>query len=271
MSFGSRVAAARRAYGPLCVGIDPHPEILQRWGLEDSVDGLARFTQICVDAFAGQVGFIKPQAAFFERFASPGIAVLEDLLAASRHSGSLVILDAKRGDIGSTARAYADAYLDEDSPLAVDAITVNPFLGVEALAPFFEAADVSDAGVFVLALTSNPGGAEVQNARDGDQTVAGAILDNLRERNAGTHPMGPAGAVVGATIGATDEDLDINGPLLVPGLGAQGARPEDIRRLFADVPQAVIPSVSRAVLREGPRVADLRACAAHMAEALVSS
>lgn len=271
MSFGSRMSAARSAYGPLCVGIDPHPEILELWGLDDSVDGLTQFTRICVDAFAGHVGFIKPQAAFFERFASPGVAVLEDLLAASRHTGSLVILDAKRGDIGSTAHAYADAYLNEDSPLAVDAITVNPFLGVQALDPFFEAAAVSDAGVFVLALTSNPEGAQVQHAHADDRTVAGAILDHLRTRNGGASPMGSAGAVVGATIGSTEENLDINGPLLVPGLGAQGAGPEDIHRLFADVPHAVIPSVSRAVLRAGPRVADLRACVARMADALVSS
>src|SRR5699024_6426525 len=133
----------------------------------------------------------RPPHPFPTRRSSDLVAVLEDLLAASRHTGSLVILDAKRGDIGSTARAYADAYLNEDSPLAVDAITVNPFLGVDALTPFFEAASISDAGVFVLALTSNPEGAGVQNARNADQTVAGTILDNLRARNAGVQPMGP--------------------------------------------------------------------------------
>src|SRR5699024_10021703 len=156
----------------------------------------------------------RPPHPFPTRRSSDLVAVLEDLLAASRHTGSLVILDAKRGDIGSTAQAYADAYLNEDSPLAVDAITVNPFLGVQALDPFFEAAAISDAGVFVLALTSNPDGAQVQHAHTDDRTVAGAILDHLRAQNGGASPMGSAGAVVGATIGSTEENLDINGPLL---------------------------------------------------------
>lgn len=269
MSFGSRFDVTRRAFGPLCVGVDPHPEILEQWGLEDTVDGLASFAETCVNAFAGRVGFIKPQAAFFERFGSRGIMVLEDLLIESRHTGSLVILDVKRGDIGSTARAYAQAYVDEDSPLAADAITVNPFLGTGTLEPFFRYADISDAGVFVLALTSNPEGSQVQHAVSGDKTVSELLLDDLRRRNAHARPLGSAGAVIGATGGSDAHSMDFNGPVLVPGLGVQGGEAHDIKRAFGSSYDAVIASASRAILQSGPRVADLRAAAARFGELLM--
>lgn len=258
MSFGSRLRVALDAYGPACVGIDPHASLLAQWGLPDSVDGLKAFTDSCVQAFAGQVAVVKPQSAFFERFGSPGIAVLEDAMQALRHTGTLVVLDVKRGDIGSTAAAYADAYLDEDSPLAADAITVSPFLGFGSLHPFFEVAEKNDAGVFVLALTSNPEAPEVQHATVGERTIAGVMLDHLRELNAGQQPMGSFGAVVGATIGSTGEDLDINGPLLVPGFGAQGGTVDSVRSLFAGVLERVVVSTSREVLSAGPEVRALQ-------------
>lgn len=271
MSFGSRARAAMQAYGPACIGIDPHAALLEAWDLPDSVEGLDRFASICVEAFAGQVAFVKPQAAFFERFGARGMVVLERTIEDLRHTGSLVILDVKRGDIGSTAQAYADAYLDDDAPMAADAITVSPFLGFGSLTPFFEVAEKNDAGVFVLALTSNKEGAEVQRARQGDQTVAGSILTQLADLNAGAQPMGSYGAVVGATIGDADEDLAINGPLLVPGFGAQGGTTDDIRRLFAGVIDQVIPSTSRGVLAAGPDVAALRDSAARVNAELVGS
>ncbi|KQY59175.1 Orotidine 5'-phosphate decarboxylase [Aeromicrobium sp. Root495] len=261
MSFGSRARAAIDAYGPACIGIDPHSSLLEAWGLGDDLDGLERFAATCVEAFAGKVGFVKPQSAFFERFGSAGVAVLERTIQDLRHTGSLVVLDVKRGDIGSTAAAYADAYLDEDSPMCADAVTVSPFLGFGSLAPFLAAAEKNDGGVFVLALTSNPEGPEVQHARTdgpGERTVAGTMLDHLRDANAGATPMGSYGAVVGATIGSTDEDLDINGPLLVPGYGAQGGTVDDLRRLFGDVSANVLPSTSRGVLAAGPDVTALR-------------
>lgn len=259
MTFGSRLAAARQAYGPLCVGIDPHTSVLEQWGLPDSIDGLDRFAALCVEALAGQVGFVKPQSAFFERFGAAGISVLERTLADFRHTGTLTILDVKRGDIGTTAQAYADAYLDEDAPMAADAVTVSPFLGFGSLQPFLDVAERNDAGVFVLALTSNPEGRQLQNARlDTGRTVAEAVLDELRTLNAGATPMGSFGAVVGATIGETVADLDINGPLLVPGLGAQGGTVEDLGRLFDGVRSQVIAASSRGVLAAGPDVASLR-------------
>lgn len=258
MSFGSRLRAAMDAYGPACVGIDPHAALLEQWGVSDSLDGLRAFSETCVAAFAGQVAAVKPQSAFFERFGSQGIAVLEDTMHALRHTGTLVILDVKRGDIGSTAAAYAEAYLDEDSPMAADAVTVSPFLGFGSLSPFFEVAVKNDAGVFVLALTSNPEAPEVQRATSGARSVAGVMLDHLRRHNAGEQPMGSFGAVVGATIGSTDEDLDINGPLLVPGFGAQGGTVDDIRRLFDGLLDRVLVSTSREVLGQGPDVTALR-------------
>lgn len=272
MSFGARVRAALDAFGPVCVGIDPHASLLAQWGVGDSVEGLRQFGSTCVEALAGHVGFVKPQSAFFERFGSAGVQVLEDTIAGLRHTGTLVILDVKRGDIGSTAAAYADAYLDDDSPLGADAVTVSPFLGFGALDPFFSVAERNDAGVFVLALTSNPDAGAVQLAIDGSsRTVAGAILDDLRTLNGSAVPLGSYGAVVGATIGSTAEDLDINGPLLVPGFGAQGGTVDDVRRLFAGVLDRVIVSTSRGVLAAGPDVSALRASATTLNAELVGS
>lgn len=272
MSFGARARAALDAYGPVCVGIDPHASLLEEWGVGDDLNGLERFAATCVEAFAGQVGFVKPQSAFFERFGSAGIRVLEDTIAGLRHTGTLVILDVKRGDIGSTAAAYADAYLDEDSPVGADAVTVSPYLGFGSLNPFFGVAERNDAGVFVLALTSNPEAPEVQHAMgDSGRTVAGAILGDLRALNGNAAPMGPFGAVVGATIGSTAENLDINGPLLVPGFGAQGGTVDDVRRLFAGVLDRVIVATSRGVLGAGPDVDALRGSATALNAELVGS
>jgi orotidine-5'-phosphate decarboxylase len=264
------------AYGPACVGIDPHASLLAEWGLTDDVEGLDRFATTCVEAFAGQVAFVKPQSAFFERFGARGVVVLERTIQDLRHTGTLVILDVKRGDIGTTAAAYADAYLDEDAPMAADAITVSPYLGFGSLQPFFEVADKNDSGVFVLALTSNKEGPEVQHATStffgaGETTVAGGILAQLAALNADEKPMGPFGAVVGATIGDAAEDLAINGPLLAPGLGAQGGTADDIRRLFGTVFDNVIPSTSRGVLSAGPDVQALRDSVARVNAELVGS
>ncbi len=279
MSFGSRARAAMAAYGPACVGIDPHSSLLTEWGVGDSIDGLDRFAATCVEAFAGQVAFVKPQSAFFERFGSAGVAILERTIQDLRHTGTLVILDVKRGDIGSTAQAYADAYLDEDAPMAADAITVSPFLGFGSLEPFFDVARRNDAGVFVLALTSNKEGRDVQHALstfpgpDGEDapTVAGSILSQLAALNGDARPMGSFGAVVGSTIGRTDENLAINGPLLAPGFGAQGGTAEDIARLFAGVIDNVIPSTSRGVLAAGADVQKLRNAAHETNRILVGS
>jgi orotidine-5'-phosphate decarboxylase len=252
MTFGARLHAAIADRGPLCVGIDPHAALLAEWGLADDVAGLERFALTVVEAVAPYASVVKPQSAFYERFGSRGIAVLERVIAESRAAGALVLLDVKRGDIGSTSQAYADAYLDPSSPLASDAITVSPFLGFGSLDPIIDTARRHDAGVFVLALTSNKEGPEVQHAHAAaGGTVAGLMLDHLRRLNADASPLGSFGAVVGATIGRTDEDLAFNGPVLAPGFGAQGGTVADVRRLFGSA-AAVLPSSSREVLRLGP-------------------
>ncbi|MEU0404363.1 orotidine-5'-phosphate decarboxylase [Streptomyces litmocidini] len=260
LSFGTRLRSAMDERGPLCVGIDPHAALLDSWGLTDDIAGLERFTFTVVEALAETVAVFKPQSAFFERFGSRGIAVLERATADLRAAGGLVVMDAKRGDIGSTMAAYAETFLRKDSPLFSDALTVSPYLGYGALKPAVDLARESGAGLFVLALTSNPEGAEVQRAvREDGRTIGATMLAHLAEENAGETPMGSFGAVVGATLGDLSSfDLDINGPLLAPGIGAQGATPADLPAVFGAAVGNVVPNVSRGVLRNGPDVAALR-------------
>ena len=271
MTFGARLRAAMDNRGPLCAGIDPHPALMDAWGLTDSAFGLEKFAMTAVEALAGTVAAVKPQSAFFERHGAKGVAVLERVVSEARGLGALVVLDVKRGDIGSTAQAYADAYLDRNSPLSADAVTASPFLGFGSLSPMIDTALANDAGVFVLALTSNPEGREVQHARTADgRTVAGLVLDSVAERNAGMEPLGSVGAVVGATIGTTGENLAVNGPLLVPGIGAQGGTAEDVRRIFGPALRNVLPSSSREILRVGPDKAALRAAALQTARSFAA-
>ena len=267
-TFGERLHRAVRDRGPLCVGIDPHAALLRAWGLSDDVAGLDRFAHTVVEALADRVAVLKPQSAFFERFGSPGIQVLESIIRQLRAAGALALLDVKRGDIGSTMAAYAGAYLDPDSPLCADAITVSPYLGVGSLRPAFDAAAAHGAGVFVLALTSNPEGPTVQHAvTAGGRTVAQTVIDEISQLNAGASPLGSAGLVVGATIGDTGHDLSkVNGPLLAPGLGAQGGTPDQLRAIFRESLQNVLPSYSREVLSAGPDPAALRAAAQRAAD-----
>ena len=258
--FGARLRKALDTRGPLCVGVDPHPALLGAWSLPDSVAGLERFALTTVEALADRVAVLKPQSSFFERFGSAGVAVLERTIATARAAGALVILDAKRGDIGSTVEAYADAYLDPSSSLFADAVTVSPYLGFGSLEPFFARAERHGCGVFVLAFTSNPEGASVQRAlTDKGETVGASILAQAAARNGDAVPMGPIGAVVGATLGEVPFDLGrLNGAILAPGVGAQGGRPEDLRAAFGDALADVVPSTSREVLRSGPDVPVLR-------------
>ncbi len=259
-AFGSRLRAAMAKRGPLCVGLDPHAELLARWGLPDDVEGLERFSRTVVEAVADRVAVVKPQSAFFERFGARGIAVLESTIRQLRDAETLVLLDVKRGDIGSTAAAYASAYLDPSSPIYVDAMTASPFLGFGSLRPMLDTAVENGGGVFVIALTSNPEGASVQHAKSTDgRTVAQVIVDEIAQVNAGVKPMGSIGAVIGATVGETGHDLtNINGPILAPGLGAQGAKAADLRTVFGDDLSRVLPSYSREILSAGPSVAGLR-------------
>ncbi|RAG83391.1 orotidine-5'-phosphate decarboxylase [Streptacidiphilus pinicola] len=258
--FGARLRQAMDDRGQLCVGIDPHAALLGAWGLGDDVAGLERFSRTVVEALADRVAVLKPQAAFFERFGSRGVAVLEQSVAEARAAGALVVMDAKRGDIGSTMAAYSEAFLSESSPLFSDALTVSPYLGFGSLRPAVDLARKSGSGLFALALTSNPEGASVQRAVGAEgRTVAQSILAQLAAENAGAEPLGSFGAVVGATLSDVDEaDLAINGPLLAPGVGAQGATMADIPRVFGASARNVVPSVSRDVLKHGPSLSGLR-------------
>lgn len=273
-SFGARLRVAMDELGPLCAGIDPHPGLLAHWGLDETVQGLEMFAMTCVEAFAGTVAVVKPQSAFFERFGSAGIAVLERTLAGLREAGTLSLLDVKRGDIGSTMTAYARAYLAPNSPLRADAITVSPFLGFESLRPALDLAHESGRGLFVLALTSNPEGAQVQHATMGGRTVAGSIVDGVTSQNAASGGvLGSIGMVVGATVGDAVQKLGLdlagaNAPLLAPGVGAQGATAEDLRIVFGAALNNVLASSSREILGAGPERAALRAAGRDMAQQL---
>jgi orotidine-5'-phosphate decarboxylase len=270
-TFGARLHRLLQARGQLCVGVDPHPELLAAWGLPDSPRGLERFALTCIEALGDVVPVLKPQSAFFERHGSAGVAVLERTLAAARSTGCLVLLDAKRGDIGSTMQAYADAYLDPSSPLAADAVTVSPYLGFGSLTPMLDRAAASGSGVFVLALTSNPEGRSVQGARSPGGTVAGDILAAIRRTNEGADPLGFVGAVVAANLPDVGDDLDIAGPLLAPGFGAQGGTNADLRRIFGSVADRVLPSSSRDVLFAGPDANRLRSAARATSAAITAA
>jgi orotidine-5'-phosphate decarboxylase len=271
-SFGVRVAAAVHALGPLCAGIDPSGGLLAAWGLSDDVAGLRAFCGICVEAFGGVVPVIKPQVAFFERHGSAGLAELERLLVDGAAAGLLVLADAKRGDIDSTAAAYAEAWLGEGSPLAADAVTVHPYLGLAALAPLVEVAGRTGRGVIVVTRSSNPEGRSLQQAvtRSGD-SVEDALLAEIAAWNGSAGiPTGTVGAVIGATLERSSFPLSqLGGVILAPGLGAQGARPADVADRFAGcAPGSVLASTSRSLLAAGPDPSDLRRAAADLGEEL---
>jgi orotidine-5'-phosphate decarboxylase len=266
--FGERLAKAVSRYGTLCVGIDPHPGLLAEWGLTDDPDGLDRFAMSCVEALAGHVAVVKPQSAFFERHGSAGIVVLERVLMALSESPTLTLLDAKRGDIGSTMDGYADAYLAIGAPLAADALTLSPYLGFGSLAPALDAATDAGRGAFVLARTSNPEGGEVQLAEWAGRSVAQAVVDAAAARNAEVAPLGDVGVVIGATHDHGLDLSELNGAVLAPGLGAQGAGPADIRARFAAVSGIVLPAAARSVLSAGPDPLDVRAAAQRLRDDL---
>ncbi len=253
--FGARLHAVLAESGQLCVGIDPHGPLLVQWGLPESAAGARDFGLRVVDAAAGRVGIVKPQIAFFERFGSAGYRALEDVLASARAHDLLVIGDVKRGDVGSTADAYGEAWLSPASPLEVDAMTVVAYQGFGSLEGVLALADRHDKGVFVLAATSNPEARETQMARRADgHTVAGSLVDHAAARNA--PPLGSVGVVVGATVTLGDFGLSPTAfgatPVLAPGFGHQGARISQLPELFGEAAQNVLVSASRSILGAGP-------------------
>ena len=264
-SFAQRFLELARSRSPFCLGIDPTPQLLKAWNLPLSADGLAQMCETVVSAAEDRLAIVKPQIAFFERFGSKGIEVLERLIAAFQERGTLVLVDGKRGDIGSTVEAYAEAYLGSTSAFHADAITAHAYLGFGALKPLLTHAVDSGGGVFVVVRSSNVEGTPLQTAvlQNDGRTVADSLADLINEFNQQTSgsEIGPVGAVVGATIEHLMPTLDrlSQSLLLAPGIGHQGATFEDLRRRFERHAVRAIPSSSRAVLDRGPDIEQLRA------------
>ena len=269
VSFATRFAAVRSRYGPLALGLDPSGLVLDAWGVGDSPDGLDRFADIALEAAAGTVGLIKLQAAFYERHGWQGFRTLQRLICEARSAGLLVIVDAKRGDVGTTNDAYAEAYLGAGAPLGADALTVHPYLGVGAMGTLVSRAQQAGSCLLVVTRSSNPEGRDIQSAtaRSG-RTVEQDLLIAIGKINARLAPgqIGPVGAVIGPTH--LDPALDLaaaGGIFLAPGVGMQGATPRDVAQVFAACPDRVIPSASRSLLASGPDVARLRDAARQLA------
>lgn len=257
-TFRARLASAIAERGPLCAGIDPTASALRRFGLDDTASGAAEFALRCLDAFADHVAMVKPNAAFFEQYGAAGLRALESLIARARDAGVLVLVDAKRGDIASTNEAYARAWLDDASPLAADAVTVSPYLGTRALAPFFDTAEGVGRGVFVVVRSSNPEGRSLQRAvAEGGLSVEERLLDEVRAR------PGTVGAVVGILAQVPPLSVPDQGFYLVPGLFSQGATLDDLQSQAAGMGNApVVVNLSRALYDAGPDPDALREAAA---------
>lgn len=273
-TFGTRLATRVAELGALCVGLDPSARLLAEWGREDSAAGAEYLARQLLEAVTGVATAVKAQVAYFERFGSEGYRVLERVLAEAREADLLVIGDAKRGDIPSTNAGYARAWLADGSPLAVDALTVNPYLGVGALGPFVELAGATGRGVFVLAATSNDEGRPIQGAPSGlGVAVEEAVLAGVAELNDREDGRGAVGVVWGATREAPRLDLaHLGGPILVPGLGAQGAGAADVARLVARAPRdTVLANVARELAGRGPERRALRDAAQRWRDDLASA
>lgn len=274
-SFGQRLHTTIEQRGRLCVGIDPHGFLLDAWDLPRTPAGLREFGLRVVDAASGTIGIVKPQVAFFEVFGSAGFAALEDVLAAARQAGLLVIADAKRGDIGSSVDAYGDAWLTPGSPLEADAVTLAAYAGTGSLGGVFNLALQHGKGAFVLAATSNPESRLVQTAlvsadERADLTVAGLVATEIDEWNRqhaidsdgddDTPALGSIGVVLGATKNLLDYGVDVNSladgaplmPVLAPGFGHQGALFDDIGSIYGPLAAGTIVSTSRSALSAGP-------------------
>jgi orotidine-5'-phosphate decarboxylase len=267
-TFAARFAKVRSEYGPLVWGLDPSKALLEAWGLGDDPDGLDRFADIVLGAAAGTVGLVKPQSAFFERHGWRGFRTLSRLIADARGAGLLVVLDAKRGDVGSTNAAYAEAFLGPGAPLEADALTVHPYLGLQAMGAFVSRAHQAGSCLLVVTRSSNPEGRAVQSARDeSGRQVDEELLRAIGKMNHSLAPgqIGPVGAVVAPVRMEPELDLPSAQALfLAPGVGAQGATPEDVASVFVSCPDRVMPSASRSLLVAGPDISALRDGAAAM-------
>jgi orotidine-5'-phosphate decarboxylase len=262
-SFAERFLTLAETRSPLCLGVDPAVELLTQWGLTLDATGLRAFCDITMEAIEDRVAVVKPQSAFFEQFGPEGMAELKRLVGMIQERGALALIDVKRGDIGHTLDAYADAMIGPESPFGGDAMTAVAYMGFGSLKPLLTKAAQRGAGVFIVVRSSNPEGRALQDARHPDgRTVATALADEITAFNASvTGGIGPIGAVMGATIEGTATETLASLPkslLLAPGIGAQGATFDDMARNFRGATERALPSVSRGVLAKGPDVAALR-------------
>lgn len=247
----------------LAIGIDPSRELLKAWKLKETPEGVRDFGSRVLEAVGDSVTLIKPQIAFFERFGPAGLEVLVELLQKIRKQDVLSLVDAKRGDIGTTSEAYAEAYFGSKSPFYADAITVSPYLGFESLQPIYQKAVTWGSGVFVVVLSSNHDGRLVQTARLSDgRTVWEYLADSITQFNKSLGAeIGPIGAVVGATVDEHVRRVVGHLPrslILAPGIGAQGGTFEGLSGGFHEARDRVIPTLSREILSKGPSVQKLR-------------
>lgn len=264
-SFIDRLAAAvRRKKSPLVVGLDPRYDQLprplkapaDRAGLTARATAYRDFCRGVIDVVAPLVPAVKPQAAFFEQLGPAGMQALREVIDHARQQQLLVIIDAKRSDIGSTASAYAEAWLatGTDAPWRADALTVSPYLGQDSLSPFVDAARTYDGGVFVLVKTSNPGGALLQDLQCDGRPVYHHVAQQVQrwaEETLGACGYGAVGAVVGATFPRTLAQLREMMPhcwFLVPGFGAQGGLASDVAGAFAADGLGAVVNSSRSII-----------------------
>lgn len=267
-SFRQRLAAAVGARGPLCAGIDPSSGLLARWGLDDDAQGAYTMGARCIESVAPWCAAVKFNVAFFERFGSAGLSTLEVLLRDARGAGLLAIGDAKRGDIASTNTAYARAWLF-DGPLAVDAMTVSPYLGFDALTPYFDAAAANGRGVFVVVRSSNPEGRRIQKALLGGPEDGSGAARSVEAGLLGDIDKQPdsVGAVIGISAGPEPIALSPSRVYLAPGVGAQGATVRDLAALFWHIPMtSTLVNLSRPLLDAGPDPHSLSVAAEHAKE-----
>ncbi|MFV9875945.1 MAG: orotidine-5'-phosphate decarboxylase [Rickettsiales endosymbiont of Dermacentor nuttalli] len=264
--FTEKFVALSKQRGTFCLGIDPTPNLLLTWGVGDNIQGLKLMCNTIIEAAGDNLAMVKPQAAYFERFGPEGIQVLCELVEKFHEQETLVLLDAKRGDINSTSLAYAEAYLGQDSIYKFDAITLSAYLGFDALLSTFKYAHKVSAGIFLVIKSSNPEGSIIQNALIEYQNTHISVANYLATKTSDFNQvylhqgLGPIGAVVGATLTDIKDLLSKlkSSLILMPGIGFQGATIEDLSINCDGHTNRIIPIAAREVLSEGNDIVLLR-------------
>lgn len=265
--FGLRLSNSMAKYGPLCVGIDPHRQLLIDWGYNVDALGAELYAMRMLQAANGRAAAVKFQFSMFERYGSKGIAALERVLYAARQMGTITIVDCLHGGLPTTVSAFADAYFKPGAPLLADAITLLPYYGARSLEGVINDALNNGRGVYIASLTSNQEGASLQTAirQAGEykgKTVAFGIASTAQKFNNGIDGMGSVGLIIGATIGQWINDSGVDpskftGPILSPGYGWQGAEKRDLKTVFKGTKGNVLVTVSRFIAAHGPSIAAL--------------